>query len=194
MVNPTVRAMWEIVDSLDAHGINYAVMGGLAVRMLAIPRPTNDVDITISIARERLAGLLKDWESECIQVPKTYLTGWVDSVAGMPLIKLKTKIDDEHHVDLDIFLCETDFQRSLLSRRTCVPLDERKLWVVTPEDLVLLKLLANRPRDWIDVADILFVQGALDDQYMRHWANRLEILDRLEKALSTDPYPPSTGN
>ena len=54
---------------------------------------------------------------------------------------------------------------------------------MTPEDLILLKLIADRPRDHIDVADILFIQGELDESYMRHWAAELEISDRLAKAL-----------
>ena len=47
----------------------------------------------------------------------------------------------------------------------------------------VLKLLANRPRDLSDVADILFVQGQLDEAYMRLWADPLGIIDRLETAL-----------
>jgi|LakMenEpi03Aug12_release.lakeMendotaPanAssembly.Ray.scaffolds.fasta_scaffold48099_6 hypothetical protein len=49
--------------------------------------------------------------------------------------------------------------------------------------LVLFKLLANRPRDLADVADILFVQGELDRRYMQQWVEVLSISDRLDKAL-----------
>ena len=51
-------------------------------------------------------------------------------------------------------------------------------------DLILLKLLALRPRDLLDVADILFTQGQLEEAYLRHWAVDLEIRDRLTEALS----------
>ena len=179
-------ALWEIVGLLDANEIDYALMGGLAVRAHGIPRPTNDVDLTITCARERFATLLTHFESECIQVPEIYKSGWLDRVGEMPLVKLKTMLDQDHWVDLDIFLCETDFQRSLMDRRVTAELDASKsLWIVTPEDLVLLKLIANRPRDLIDVADVLFVQGQLDEPYLRHWAKQLDITDRLEIALAT---------
>ena len=136
--NPVIRALWEVVDQLDAHRVDYALMGGL------------------------------------------------DRVAEMPLVKLKTMLDQDHWVDLDIFLCETDFQRSLMDRRLKTEFDDsRSLWIVTPEDLVLLKLIANRPRDLIDVADVLFVQGQLDETYLRHWANVLTIQDQLTKTLAT---------
>lgn len=187
MENPVITALWEIVDSLNANHVPYAVMGGLAVRAHAIPRPTNDVDLTIVCPHESFRALLKTWESACIHVPEIYLTGWLDRVAGMSLVKLKTKVSPEHFVDLDIFLCETEFQRSLMSRRVEASMDDaRTLWVVSPEDLILLKLLANRPRDLIDVADVLFVQGELDRAYMTHWANQLKIDQRLQQALDAD--------
>jgi hypothetical protein len=116
--NPVIRALWEVVDQLDAHRVDYALMGGLAVRAHAIPRPTNDVDLTITCPREQFAKLLTCFESECIQVPEIYKSGWLDRVAEMPLVKLKTMLDQDHWVDLDIFLCETDFQRSLMDRRS----------------------------------------------------------------------------
>ncbi len=186
MTNPYCEALWEIVDSLEAKQVEYVVMGGLAVRALAIPRPTNDVDLTIACDFQLLPELLRSWQSELMQVPEIYLTGWVDRIADMPLIKLKTQVDCDHSVDLDIFLCETDFQRSLLKRRQRVDVEDHSVWIVTPEDLILLKLIANRPRDLVDVSDIRFIQGQLDERYLRHWAASLEITDRLEKAL-TDP-------
>jgi hypothetical protein len=56
-------------------------------------------------------------------------------------------------------------------------------WIVSPEDLILLKLLARRPRDLSDVGDVLFMSGQLDETYMRHWAAELGIADELERAL-----------
>ena len=55
---------------------------------------------------------------------------------------------------------------------------------MTPEDLILLKLLANRPSDQGDIADVLFVQGQLDEDYLKKWAGALEITDRLTAALT----------
>lgn len=184
MQNPVIRALFEVIDLLETRGIQYAVMGGLAVRALALPRPTNDVDITIALPHVALLELLRFIGGEGIEVPEVYRNGWLDRVAGMPLLKLKTYLDREHFVDLDIFVAESEFQMSLVARRISAEIDERQIWIVTPEDLVLLKLLANRPRDHIDVADILFIQGQLDEDYLKNWASVLEITDRLTAALT----------
>jgi hypothetical protein len=48
--------------------------------------------------------------------------------------------------------------------------------IVTIEDLVLLKALADRPQDRADIAGVLAEHGrALDRAYLRHWGSRLQI-------------------
>ena len=54
---------------------------------------------------------------------------------------------------------------------------------MSAEDLLLHKLLADRPRDRSDVADLLLVCGQLDHAYLRSWAGRLGIQARLDKTL-----------
>ena len=102
----------------------------------------------------------------------------------MPLVKLKTWVEIGHSIDVDIFVNDTPFQASVMERRLKIPFSKRQLWFVTPEDLILFKLLANRPRDQGDIADVLFVQGQLDNAYMRTWADHLGITDRLETILN----------
>lgn len=55
--------------------------------------------------------------------------------------------------------------------------------MVSPEDLILLKLLAGRDRDIADIGDVMFTQGNLDEPYMRRWAKEIGVLDRLETLL-----------
>lgn len=57
-------------------------------------------------------------------------------------------------------------------------------WVVSPEDLILLKLIASRPRDIGDVMDIFLAQGQLDEEYLRKWASELNLLDSLNRVMN----------
>ena len=41
----------------------------------------------------------------------------------------------------------------------------------------------GRHRDLGDITDILFMQGRLDEQYMRHWAKELGVAEKLEQLL-----------
>lgn len=177
------EALRLITLLLDKSSIVYAVMGGLAARAYGLPRPTFDVDLTISIDRDRLQDLFRQVEDLGFTVPAQYASDWVDQVGGMPLVKLRWYVGDRG-IDIDCFLSETPFQRSLLSRRRAETIDGWNCFLVTPEDLILLKLIAKRPRDLVDVADVIFVQGTLDTAYMRKWAHELDAADLLEQYLS----------
>lgn len=172
-----------MVDLCERNQLDYAIMGGIAVRVHGIPRPTYDVDLEVAIRDDQLATFFNQAEKLGYEIASIYRTGWRDTVGSMPLVKMKTYLAAGQSVDVDIFLSETDFQHSVMSRRMAVEFEERSLWFVTPEDLLLFKLIANRPRDLGDVEDVLFVQGQLDEDYMHHWATRLGITDRLNIAL-----------
>ena len=183
-MNPVITTLLQIVDCLAEQNIEYAVMGGLAVRAHAIPRPTNDVDLTVALSRESLPSWYEKLESIGVTVPEVYRTGWIDNVAGMPIVKLKTYLNPKQSVDIDVFLAESEFQSSILARKIQMDVEGRLIWLVAAEDLILLKLIASRPRDLVDISDILFVQGELDQDYMRKWSRPLGIETQLEQVLA----------
>lgn len=172
----------DFVILFDRMGVPYAIMGGLAVRAHALPRPTFDVDFTISIEHEALPELYRAAETMGYVVPSAQSAGWIDRVRGLPVVKFQW-IAAGRSIDIDVFLAETPFQRRLLDRRRTYEHDGLVSLLVTPEDLILLKLLADRPKDRVDVADILFIQGQLDLDYLRLWADRLRVRESLEAAL-----------
>jgi hypothetical protein len=181
------EALRELALLLERMQIPFAVMGGIAVRIYGIPRPTHDVDFTLAIDRDRLGELYRSLANLGYTVPEAYVAGWVDRVAGMPLVKARLYLEGRG-IDIDLFLAESPFQEQLLARRRREQLDDFPVWFVSPEDLILLKLLSNRPRDVADIGDILFMQGQLDEDYMRHWAGELGVTAQLEHALRPQ-YP-----
>jgi hypothetical protein len=64
--------------------------------------------------------------------------------------------------------------------------------VVTAADLILFKLLADRPKDKADIQSVLSVQGIPDADYLRDWAARLGVADRLEPALADAVLAPGS--
>lgn len=176
----------ECVSVFDRLSLPYAVMGGLAARVHGIPRPTYDVDFTIIVPRQRLAALYDELEEAGFTVPEAYRGGWVDEVAGLPLVKFRLFIGDRG-IDADVFLAETPYQEEVIRRARRERIGGLEVSLATPEDLILLKLMADRPRDRADIADIRFIQGDLDEAYMRRWADELGFADRLEDVLSEPP-------
>lgn len=175
-----------IVAQIEHMAVDYVIMGGLAVRAYSIPRATEDIDFTLALAGDRLAEFLRVLECEDFEVPETYQKGWVDEVKGLKLVKVKRYVIDRA-VDVDLFLADSDYQDEVLRRKCLADVEGRRYWIASPEDLVLLKLIAGRPRDLIDVADVLFTQGELDVEYMQRWAKQLGVEEQLANALAKKP-------
>lgn len=173
----------DFVGLFERMGVPYAIMGGMAVRIHALPRPTFDVDFTASISREDLPEVYRAVEDLGFSIPAAQADGWVDAVRGLPVIKFQWFIAS-HVIDVDVFLAETPFQNELLKRRQRHGAEGWEGWFVTAEDLILLKLLADRPKDRVDIGDILLLQPKLDEAYLREWAGRLGVGNELETALN----------
>jgi len=177
------EAIRDFIRLFDSRGVKYAILGGLAARVLGVPRPTYDVDFTIGVSRSDLPSLFDAAEELGYTVPAAYRAGWIDSVGGIPFVKFGVAIADRC-VDIDVFLAESTYLQTVLTRRQReVVEDDEEAWIVTAEDLIILKVLSGRPRDAIDVQDVLFIQGDLDRDYMRHWAEKLGVLTNLAEAL-----------
>ncbi len=140
------------------------------------------MDFTVALPRDRLSEFYEAATSLGFTVPEPYLAGWIDQVGGMPVVKIRRYIQSKS-VDVDLFLAECQFQQELMARRRSTEIDGLMVSIVSPEDLVILKLIANRPRDVADIGDVLFTQGQLDTAYLRQWAARFGMLNRLDKLL-----------
>jgi hypothetical protein len=176
------EALKEFVESLDRLRLDYAIMGGMAVRVHGIARPTQDLDVMVALGPDQADSLFDAIEDLGYTVPDSYKSGWVDRVAGMPLVKFRRYLAD-NSLDVDVFLVDSEFQEGIVRRARVVQFNDLKARVISPEDLILLKLAAGRHRDLGDVLDILFMQSQLDEEYLRHWANELGVADKLEQVL-----------
>ncbi len=71
----------------------------------------------------------------------------------------------------------------MMERKLHMPVNGFEAWVASPEDIILLKLMASRHRDLGDVQDIFFMQGQLDEAYLQKWAVKLGVAVALQQAL-----------
>jgi hypothetical protein len=179
---PIQDILVEVLSHLDGSGIPYMIMGGFAVRSMGVPRPTYDADITLSVAEEKLAELLRTLYREGFVVPDEFIKGFRDTLHGMEKVKVQ-RFEQGHLWDVDLFLVTTAYQLAAFGRRLHVRFLGEDRWMITPEDLVLHKLLANRRKDLLDVEEVLKIHRAVDREYLRTWASHLGIADRLSAAL-----------
>ncbi len=179
---PAQRFLLEAIRVLETLGIDYMVMGGFAVRTWGIPRPTYDADIAVAADDRKLPDLLTALEGAGFDVPQEHKKGFQDTVSGFRKVKV-TRFEGTSVWDVDLFLVRGAFLESAIRRRGSRTLDGRTAWVISAEDLILMKLIAHRRKDQLDVEEILRITPAVDRTYLNEWAQSLGVTERLEEFL-----------
>jgi len=78
----------------------------------------------------------------------------------------------------DILVAGTDYQHEAISRaRTEWLADDFRVSVLTPEDVIVHKLIAGRAQDIADIEAILAADGPLDAGYIERWSSFWEVSD-----------------
>jgi len=134
-----------IVAALDAAGIAYALVGGLAVSIYAAPRATEDVDLLL--AREHLLPVVERLASMGFR-----RAGPPMSVAGGQLeIQRLIKIDGSDLVPVDLLIPNDPALVALLADREGVMWEGGRLSIVSLAGLRALKRLRGSAQDLADL-------------------------------------------
>ena len=170
----------KFLDLLDREGIRGALIGGLAVATWGSPRSTEDIDL--------LAELAQSPELEDAMRAEGWRVSWHRGGREDP-IPLLLRLESVHvGPKIDVICATRHWERAILDRAVQVTLPGgRRVPVVTPEDLIVLKLLAGGPQDLIDVADLLTRCGPMPELEGRA-AERgvLDLLRRVRETIQTD--------
>ncbi len=171
------------VEILDKLRIPYMVTGSFAVNFYGIPRISHDIDFVIQID-----------PADAIRFPPEFPADWyVDSeMIRRAAEQLSTfnVIDPSSGLKIDFWiLTGNPFDIERFHRRRSQPLFGHMLWMPSPEDVILSKLLwykeAQTDKHLNDVRGVWDMQKELiDGAYLKLWAARLSVenlLEQLEK-------------
>lgn len=183
-----LAALTPLVLELDRLGIPYRVGGSVASSAYGAARSTIDADLVADLHAPDTHALVE-------AIRDSY---YIDEGAVLDAIARKSSFNVVHLASMlkvDVFVLKTgayDQQAFVRVRRDT--LEEgagTEFNLVTPEDLILNKLDWYRQgggiseRQWRDVIGVLKVQaGALDMEYLQHWAAELGLVELVEQVLS----------
>ena len=176
------RGLLAVFNKLEkaAHDSNVkiVIMGGLAVSIYARPRATLDIDGIIELDERDIGNFLTSAEKRGFSWDKGLP---VKRIKGLPFITLYYP---DGKVYVDLFLAKGDFQENVIRRSHAVDVEGVKLDLISPEDLILVKLISDRPKDTEDVREILLESSDdLDFNYLEKWAGKLGVLQFLRDEM-----------
>lgn len=156
-----------IHDSLATARIDHAFGGALALASYAEPRATVDVDVNVFVDPSRHAevvavlgelGVAGDVPAARVERDGQCRLAWGDN-------------------PIDLFYAYHELHTAMRQRARRARIGGRPVPILSPEHLLTCKAIFNRPKDWLDIEQILV--GALD-------ADRAEVLRWLDQIVGAD--------
>ncbi|MGI9017958.1 MAG: nucleotidyl transferase AbiEii/AbiGii toxin family protein [Euzebya sp.] len=147
-MNGLFSAAREIQDLCDEQGWRFCFIGGLAVLRWGEPRQTRDVDLTL------LTGF--GGEEPFVDRLLERFAPRVPDAKGFALKNRVLLLRSDDGVGLDVALGAMTFEEHAVDRATGWRIDQSLvLQTCSAHDLVVYKVFAGRPQDWIDVEMII---------------------------------------
>jgi hypothetical protein len=168
-------AIEAVAALLDRARVPYVLIGAHAVNVWIEPRFTADIDVTVQASRDDLARLAASLASNGLATSREH---GAELPSGPDFIRFSSVDGD---VVVEVQVAKTDFQREVIRRAV----DERGLRVATPEDLIVMKLIADRPKDRIDLRGLVALPE-LDWAYVERWAAEWGVAERIDELRSAE--------
>jgi hypothetical protein len=160
-----IRAVEILGEIFESRGVRYALLGGLATMLRGRPRFTQDVDILLDVPQIALPGLLDALVDRGFSLDRdTVIRQFVQE--SMTSFRFGV-------VRIDWLKPVLPLYAHALAAATTLPWTEgHVLRVLTPEGLIVTKLVSFRPQDQEDIRTLLAANRAeIDlDGIRREWA------------------------
>jgi len=169
----------DLARWLSESGRPGAVIGGVAVGLLGRPRVTRDVDALVFLDRAaEWAAFLEEGEQHGFRARRSDALDFARRTRVLLLEHVASG------VPVDVSLGSLPFEAELIRRARPVRVGRVAVPVARPEDLVVLKAVAGRPRDQADIESLLDAHPGLDlarvRRQVREFSEVLELPELLE--------------
>jgi len=146
---------------LERRGTPFLVIGGLAVVAVGEPRTTADADAIVFVSTAEAEGLIRHAAEAGFDLRIEMELARLATTGTMRLRRGRFQID--------LITASLPFEETALARATREELFGMPLPFPSPEDLILLKVLAGRDKDMLDAAGVARRHGKrLDVGYLHH--------------------------
>lgn len=171
----------RVAEALEVCGIPFLLSGSFASNYYGIPRSTKDADFVLQAEHAVGPEFAKQLGEDFILDGQ--LTFETNTGTLRQVLRHKKKA-----FKVELFLLSQDaHDQSRFLRRRAVILQERRIWLPSPEDVVVTKLRWARGKDKDDVRDVMAVQrDKLDWAYIEQWCRQhgtLSLMEEIRRSL-----------
>ncbi len=156
-----IVALHEMLDSL---GVPHQFGGALALAWYRNPRATTDIDVNLTLPPEAAAPVL----GALVTIGVTVSATDRDLIARDGQARL-----DWDGSYLDVFFATLDFHHEMAQRARRVGFGPVEIPILAPEHLVVCKAIFDRPKDWLDIEEMLRWGTHIDADHTLGWVGTL---------------------
>ena len=164
----------SVCDFLNTNDIDYVIVGGFAVLFYGNPRTTMDIDYVIQLEDEDIPVLIKFLQENGFHADE------YDMRAALKEMSHCTVEDKETMFRLDIKGVYSEMDERVLRNKKRIEFNDISVWIASPEDTIINKLIFSREQDIKDALGIYVRQyDTLDMDYLEGTAKKIGVHDAL---------------
>jgi hypothetical protein len=180
------KIICSISAELERYNIPYMLIGGQAVLLYGEPRLTRDIDITLGVDIDKLKKIISLAHDLALKILPENVEIFVRETMVLPVVH------DETGIRIDFIFSFSPYEQQAIVKARKIRILDRDVCFASPEDVVIHKIVAGRPRDIEDVRGILLKMPDIDIAYIRRWLKDFsdmlrekEIKKRFESIIKT---------
>jgi hypothetical protein len=180
MRSPVADLLADAAAALQDAGVPWYLFGAQAAILHGAARLTADVDVTVRLPSAVTAVSLVEVFRRYGFDPRVDTPAFIERTRVVPLVHRRSSIP------LDVVLGGPGLEDVFLDRAQTRDVEGVAVPVASPEDIIVMKILAGREKDLDDVRSVISGQGPrLDTSYVR------DTLGSLEGALGQSDLLPA---
>ncbi len=171
-LEPLVAPIQAVQGLIEEFGDRGIIIGGVAASLLGQPRLTADADAMLLLSLEELPRLLEAARTMGLH-PR-----FADVIEFARRNRVVLLRHEPSGIDVDISLGLLPFEVEAVERSREHRAGSLRIRLPTPEDLIILKAVAHRPKDMLDIEAVISAHPHLDAERIEFWVRQFaELLD-----------------
>lgn len=156
-----IVAVHEMLDSMR---VPHQFGGAIALAWYRSPRATTDIDLNVTLSPSEAEPVLGAFSHLGVSV--------TESDRAIIDRDGQARLDWEGSY-LDVFFATLDLHREMAIRSHEVAFGPVHIPILSPEHLIVCKAVFDRPKDWVDIEEIVGWGTEVDGETVLGWVNEL---------------------